>query len=166
VVATGNVYDCNVGHPPGKYNGVYVFNADRSRFNADGYDWQSVPVDTGAPLSESYSVIENNQPNPVVADLDNDGRPDVVAGTSSGLTVAPNVIRIWRNADATPFSGGWTSSTVTTTVATYSGILEVAVVDLDRDGWRDIVSAHYYGPAEGGVYVWHNDHTPFAHVGN
>ena len=115
----------------------------------------------GIPLTPTGSYCE-----PVIADLDNDGRPDVVAGTSSGLTVAPNVIRIWRNADATPFSGGWTSSTVTTTVATYSGILEVAVVDLDRDGWRDIVSAHYYGPAEGGVYVWHNDHTPFTGTWN
>jgi hypothetical protein len=31
VIVTGNVYDCAVGHPPGKYNGVYIFNADRSR---------------------------------------------------------------------------------------------------------------------------------------
>ena len=50
VVATGNVYDCYAGYPPSRYDGVYIFNADRSRFNEDGFDWQSVPVDTGAPL--------------------------------------------------------------------------------------------------------------------
>ncbi len=64
VVATGNVYDCAVGHPPGKYNGVYLFNADRSRFNQAGFDWRTLPIDTGAPLSEDYNLIENNQPNP------------------------------------------------------------------------------------------------------
>ena len=53
IVATGNVYDCSVGHPPGKYNGVYVFNADRSRYVKNEFDWSTGPVDTGAPLSES-----------------------------------------------------------------------------------------------------------------
>lgn len=62
VVAMGNVYDCSVGHPPGKYNGVYLFHADRSCFVSGAYDWRSPPVDTGAPLSEAYSVIENVQP--------------------------------------------------------------------------------------------------------
>ena len=78
VVATGNVYDCDAGYPPSRYNGVYIFNADRSRFNTGGFDWRTVPVDTGAPLSEDYNVIESAQPNPAVADLDGDGSMEIL----------------------------------------------------------------------------------------
>ncbi|MCK4898986.1 MAG: VCBS repeat-containing protein, partial [Anaerolineales bacterium] len=53
-VVIGNVYDCIPGYPS-RYNGAFIFNADRSRFNASGYDWRSTPVDTGAPLSENYN---------------------------------------------------------------------------------------------------------------
>lgn len=84
LVVTGNVYDCAIGHPPGRYNGLYIFNADRSRFNAGGFDWRTLPVDTGAPLSEDYNVIENNQPNPVVADLDGDGIREIIYSSYDG----------------------------------------------------------------------------------
>ena len=39
VIAVGNVYDCISGYPS-RYNGVYIFNADRSRFTSGGYDWE------------------------------------------------------------------------------------------------------------------------------
>ncbi|MFN2225340.1 MAG: FG-GAP repeat domain-containing protein, partial [Anaerolineae bacterium] len=84
VVATGNVYDCSVGHPPGKYNGVYLFNADRTRFAGSGYDWSAPPVDTGGPLTEDYGIIENNQPNPAVADLDGDGEQEILYASYDG----------------------------------------------------------------------------------
>ncbi len=32
IVATGNMYQCTSGYPS-KYNAVFIFNADRSRFN-------------------------------------------------------------------------------------------------------------------------------------
>ena len=35
-----------------------IFNADRSRFKEDGFDWNTPPVDSGAPLSQDYGVIE------------------------------------------------------------------------------------------------------------
>ncbi len=44
VVATGNVYDCSADPYASRYDGVYVFNADRSRFNDDGFDWRSAPI--------------------------------------------------------------------------------------------------------------------------
>jgi hypothetical protein len=84
VIAVGNVYDCNAGYPPSRYNGVYIFNADRSRFNANGYDWSIGPVDTGAPISEDYNVIESAQPNPALADLDGDGELEILYASYDG----------------------------------------------------------------------------------
>ena len=85
VVATGNVYDCNAGYPPSRYIGVYIFNADRSRFN----EWR-LQLGNGASgyrahrLSESYSFIESAMPNPVVADLDGDGEKEILFASYDG----------------------------------------------------------------------------------
>ena len=133
VVATGNVYDCSVGHPPGKYNGVYLFNADRSRFQAGGYDWQTLPVDTGAPLSEEYEVIENNQPNPAVADLDGDGEMEIIFSSYDGRVHA-----FWL--DKTEH-GNWP-------YAVYAGgsyrlASEPAVADLNADGYAEVIVASW-----------------------
>jgi uncharacterized repeat protein (TIGR01451 family) len=135
VVVTGNVYDCAVGHPPGKYNGVYVFNADRSRFNADGYDWQNVPVDTGAPLSEDYSVIENNQPNPVVADLDGDGTLEILYASYDGRVHA-----FWL--DKTEH-GNWPHSVYNSSEGFYRFASEPVVADLDDDGHAEVILASW-----------------------
>ena len=132
VVAVGNVYDCAVGHPPGKYNGVYVFDADRSRFNSGGYDWRAVPVDTGAPLSEDWNEIENNQPNPVVVDLDGDGEKEILYASYDGRVHA-----FWL--DKTEHYN-WPYS-----VYPGSGPLqfasEPAVADLNDDGFAEVIFA-------------------------
>jgi len=129
VVATGNVYDCSVGHPPGKYNGIYLFNADRSRFQADGYDWQTLPVDTGAPLSEDYDVIENNQPNPAVADLDGDCEMEIVYSSYDGRVHA-----FWL--DKTEH-GNWPYSVHTGGLYRFAS--EPVVVDLNSDGQAEVI---------------------------
>ena len=133
VVATGNVYDCSVGHPPGRYNGVYLFNADRSRFQADGYDWQTLPVDTGAPLSEDYDVIENNQPNPVVVDLDGDGELEIVYSSYDGRVHA-----FWL--DKTEH-GNWPYSVFTG--GPYRFASEPVVADLNADGYAEVIVASW-----------------------
>ncbi len=133
VVATGNVYDCSVGHPPGKYNGVYVFNADRSRFNSGGYDWRTLPVDTGAPLSEDYDVIENAQPNPVLADLDGDGRLEILYASYDGRMHA-----FWL--DKTEH-GHWPYAVYTG--GPYRFASEPAVADLDGNGLAEVIFASW-----------------------
>ena len=133
VVATGNVYDCSVGHPPGKYNGVYLFNADRSRFQAGGYDWQTLPVDTGAPLSEEYEVIENNQPNPAVADLDGDGEMEIIYSSYDGRVHA-----FWL--DKTEH-GNWPYAVYAG--GSYRFASEPAVADLNADGYAEVIVASW-----------------------
>jgi len=133
VVATGNVYDCSLGHPPGKYNGIYLFNADRSRFHAGDYDWQILPVDTGAPLSENYDVIENNQPNPAVADLDGDGEMEIVYSSYDGRVHA-----FWL--DKTEH-GNWPHAVYTG--GPYRFASEPAVADLNADGYAEVIVASW-----------------------
>jgi uncharacterized repeat protein (TIGR01451 family) len=129
VVAVGNVYDCAVGHPPGKYMGVYVFNADRSRFNSGGHDWRTPPIDTGAPLSEDWTVILDAMPNPALADLDGDGELEILYASYDG-----RVHVFWldgtehHNWPYAVYTGGG-----------YRFASEPAVADLDNDGTAEVV---------------------------
>ncbi|MFZ5915546.1 MAG: FG-GAP-like repeat-containing protein [Chloroflexota bacterium] len=141
VITTGNVYDCSVGHPPGKYNGVYIFNADRSRFNAGGYNWENPPVDTGAPLSEDYGDIENNQPNPAVADLDGDGELEILYASYDGRVHA-----FWL--DKTEH-GDWPYSVYDAGEGFYRFASEPTVADLDGDGHAEVIFASWTEKSSG-----------------
>jgi uncharacterized repeat protein (TIGR01451 family) len=131
VVATGNVYDCYAGYPPSKYDGVYIFNADRSRFNADGFDWRSVPVDTGSPLSEDYNLIESAEPNPAVADLDGDGRKEIIYASYDGRVHA-----FWL--DKTEH-GNWPYSVYKPAEGFYRFASEPVIADLDHNGHAEVI---------------------------
>jgi uncharacterized repeat protein (TIGR01451 family) len=135
VIVTGNVYDCATTYPPSKYNGVYVFNADRSRFNASVYDWRSPPVDTGAPLSEDYNLIENAQPDPVVADLDGDGRLEILYASYDGRMHA-----FWL--DKTEH-GNWPYSVYQPAEGFYRFASQPVVADLDDDGHAEVIFASW-----------------------
>ncbi|MGD8463283.1 MAG: FG-GAP-like repeat-containing protein [Anaerolineae bacterium] len=134
LVAVGNVYDCIPGYPS-RYNGVYVFNSDRSRFVAEGYDWQAGPVDTGAPLSEDYGLIENNQPNPVVADLDGDGQREILYASYDGRVHA-----FWL--DKTEH-GNWPYAVYQPTEGLFRFASEPVVVDLEGDGQAEVIFASW-----------------------
>lgn len=131
IIVTGNVYDCDVGHPPGLYNGVYIFNADRSRFNQGGYDWSDPPVDTGAPLTEDYNVIDNCQPNPVVADLEGDGEKEILFSSYDGRVHA-----FWL--DKTEHDS-WPYSVYNSSEGFFRFASEPVVADLDGDGPAEVI---------------------------
>ncbi len=142
VVVTGNVYDCNAGYPPSRYIGVYIFNADRSRFNEDGYNWETVPINTGAPLSEDYSVIESAMPNPVVADLDGDGKMEILFASYDGRLHA-----FWL--DKTEHHN-WPYN-VSNTGPGIRFASEPVVADLDNDGFAEVIFTSW--PQKGSNYV-------------
>ncbi len=133
IVATGNMYDCNAGYPPSRYNAVYIFNADRSRFKdtAHGFNWETIPLDTGAPLSEDYNVIESVEPNPVVVDLDNDGFKEILYSSYDGRVHA-----FWL--DKTEHHN-WPYSVYNPSEGFYRFASEPVVADLDNDGSPEVI---------------------------
>jgi FG-GAP-like repeat len=147
VVVTGNVYDCAIGHPPGQYTGVYIFNMDRSRFQSSGFDWQVVPVDTGAPLSEDYNVIENCQPNPVVVDLDGDGQKEVLFASYDGRMHA-----FWLDKSE---HGNWPYSVYQPIEGYYRFASEPVVVDLDGDTLAEVIFTSWVQKGTGGTGKLH-----------
>jgi hypothetical protein len=130
----GNVYDCISGYPS-KYNGPFLFNADRSRFNVSGFDWSSTPIDTGVPLSQDYNVIESNQPNPVAADLDGDGVLELLFSSYDGRVHA-----FWL--DKTEH-GAWPYSVYSPAEGTLRFASEPTVADLDNDGHAEVIFASW-----------------------
>ena len=134
VAAVGNVYDCHEGHPPGKYHGLYVFNADRTRFDSGDYDWRTVPTDTGAPLSEDWHDIESAQPNPVVADLDGDGEREILFSSYDGRLHAFWLDKSERhNWPYAVYDGS----------GPYRFASEPTVADLDDNGYAEVIFASW-----------------------
>jgi hypothetical protein len=84
----GNVYDCTLGQPAGdRYHLPWLFEADRTRFDSSGYDWTAVPAPSAGSilLSEgNYALIEDAQPNAVVADIDGDGKKEILYASYDG----------------------------------------------------------------------------------
>lgn len=130
VIVVGNMYDCIPGYPS-QYLTAFLFNPDRSRFTAGGYDWRIPPLDTGAPLSEDYNQIESNQPNPAAADLDGDGRLEILFPSYDGRIHA-----FWL--DKTEH-GSWPYSIMQAGDGVIRFASEPTVADLDHDGQAEVL---------------------------
>ena len=141
VIATGNVYDCGYGDYPSQYTGIFIFNADRSRYQNGPYDWRQAPVDTGAPLSEDYNQIENAQPNPVTVDLDGDGLLEVLFASYDGRLHA-----YWL--DKTEH-GSWPYTVNQTSEGIYRFASEPAIADLNADGKAEVIFASWVEKGSG-----------------
>jgi hypothetical protein len=135
VVAVGNVHDCHTAPYTDLYNTPFVFRADRSRFQAGGLDWTTVPTDTGEPLSEDWSLIENAQPNPVSVDLDGDGQLEILFASYDGKMHC-----FWL--DQTE-KGNWPYSVHHPQEGFYRFASEPAVADLDGDGKAEVIFASW-----------------------
>ncbi len=134
IVVVGNVHDCSgydsaTDSYPSQYYGPFIFNADRTRFNSGGFDWRSTPVDTGAPLNEDYDVIENVRANPVVVDLDSDGRKEILFASYDGRLHA-----FWLDKSE---HGSWPYTANTAAGIEYAS--EPVVADLDNNGSAEVL---------------------------
>ncbi|WP_457665140.1 FG-GAP repeat domain-containing protein [Thiolapillus sp.] len=136
VVAVGNMYDCSPGYQS-KYNAPFIFNADRSRFNISGVDWERGPSsDTGSPLSEDYNKIESNQPNTVVADLDGDNEKEILFPSYDGRLHA-----FWLDKSE---HGNWPYEVdAHASEGFYRFASEPVVADLDNDGKAEVIFASW-----------------------
>jgi outer membrane protein assembly factor BamB len=131
VIVAGSVYDCSIGGYPPQYTGPFIFNKDRTRFNSGGYDWRTSPVDTGAPLSIEWNVIQTAEPNPVVADLDNDGKLEILYSSFDGKVHA-----FWL--DKTEH-GAWPFKVHNPAEGVIRFASEPVVADLDGIGGAEVI---------------------------
>jgi uncharacterized repeat protein (TIGR01451 family) len=135
VVVIGDVHNCNTSPYTDLYNTPYILNLDRSRFNADGFDWTTPPVNTGAPVIQNYNVIESVQPNPVTVDLDGDGNLEILYPSYDGKMHA-----FWL--DKTEH-GNWPYSAYNAAEGFYRFASEPVVADLDNDGHPEVIFASW-----------------------
>lgn len=133
VVVIGDVHDCNTSPYTDLYNTPYILNLDRTRFNADGFDWTTPPTNTGAPIIQNYNVIESVQPNPVTVDLDGDGNLEILYPSYDGRVHA-----FWldksehHNWPYHVYTGG-----------AYRFATEPTIADLDNDGYAEVIFASW-----------------------
>ena len=134
IVVIGNFYDCSGGTEVDLFQMPLVLERDRSRWAAGSYDWTALPVPDGkaGPLSQDSSVIEDNQPNAVVADLDGDGEKEILFPSYDGRLHA-----YWL--DKTEH-GSWPYD-LNPTPHPIRFATPPAVVDLDGDGKAEVIFA-------------------------
>jgi hypothetical protein len=134
-VVMGNVYNCGTSPYTSLYEMPFIFNADRTRWSGDGFDWVAIPVPDAqaAPLIEDYGVIESNMSNPVAADLDGDGFMEILYPSYDGRVHA-----FWL--DKTEH-GNWPYAVYTG--GPYRFASEPTVADLDNDGHAEVIFASW-----------------------
>lgn len=132
-VVIGNVYNCGTSPYTDLYEIPFVFNGDRTRWQAGSYDWTVLPnpAPDSAPLSEDYNQIENSRPNPTAADLDGDGKLEILYPSYDGRVHA-----YWL--DKTEH-GSWPYAVKKSNESFIRFASEVVVADLDADGSAEVI---------------------------
>jgi hypothetical protein len=148
-IVVGNVYNCGTNPYTSLYRMPFLLRLDRTRWSGSGFDWTAIPLPGpgSAPRSEDYNVIETALPNPVPADLDGDGRLEILFPSYDGKLHA-----YWL--DKTEH-GSWPYVVPSTGAGgdTFRFASEPVVADLDGDGQAEVVFTSW--PRKGGGQVGH-----------
>jgi hypothetical protein len=133
IIIVGNQYDCRTSPYSSLYHLPYILNADRTRWAGNGFDWTVLPAPAAGagPLSENYNVIETVQPNPAVADLDNDGLMEILYASYDGRLHA-----FWLDKSQ---HGSWPFQVTNPGEGFIRFASEPAVADLNDDGWAEVI---------------------------
>ena len=168
VVVIGDVHDCHTSPYTDMYNGPYIFNADRSRFSTGSFNWETLPINTGAPIIQDYNIIESVQPNPVTVDLDGDGQLEILYPSYDGKMHA-----FWL--DKTEHHN-WPYSVYDSSEGVYRFASEPVVADLDNNGSPEIIFSSWVEKESnltGSLFILNYQGTllqkvelPFAYSGN
>ncbi|MFN8597926.1 MAG: FG-GAP-like repeat-containing protein [Anaerolineae bacterium] len=137
IIVVGNVHNCGTDPYTDLYETPFILKADRTRWSGSGYDWTVVPLPANAqPLSEDYNLIENNVPNPVVVDLDGDGKREIIYPSYDGRVHA-----FWL--DKTEH-GSWPFEVDNHNAeGFYRFATEPIVADLDNNGKVEVIFASW-----------------------
>jgi len=137
VIVVGNVYNCGTDPYTSLYHMPFIFNADRSRWKASGFNWIAIPKpdSNSAPLSENYNKIETAQPNPVIADLDGDGLQEILYASYDGRVHA-----YWLDKSE---HGNWPFSVYKKSEGVMRFASEPVVADLNNNGTAEVIFASW-----------------------
>ncbi|HSX62576.1 MAG TPA: VCBS repeat-containing protein [Tahibacter sp.] len=135
LVAPGDVYNCAVGDPDGDlYYLPWILRHDRTRWAGSGFDWTVLPPQgaSGAALTQDFGVIESSVSNAVLADLDNDGRKEILFASYDGKLHAWWLDKTEKHSwpYVVPGSG-------------FRFAAEPVVADLDNDGCAEVLFTSY-----------------------
>jgi hypothetical protein len=146
IVVVGNVYDCGTNPYTSLYQMPFILKLDRTRWSGSGFDWTAIPAPGpgSGPQAEDYTVIESAQPNPVVADLDGDGRKEILFPSYDGRMHA-----YWL--DKTEH-GSWPYDVPGAGIR-FAG--EPVVADLDGNGQSEVLFTSWPQKAGAGVGQLH-----------
>lgn len=144
-IVVGNVYNCGTSPYTSLYQMPFLLNADRTRWAAGGYDWTVIPSPGpgSAPLSEDYNLIESALPNPVTADLDGDGKMEILFASYDGKLHA-----YWLDKSE---HGNWPYPVTQPGEGFIRFASEPVVADLDGNGTAEVVFGSW--PEKGGNRV-------------
>jgi hypothetical protein len=133
IIVVGNIYNCGTNPYTSLYQMPFIFNADRSRWKASGFDWTAIPLPdpADAPLSENYNLIETAEPNPALVDLDGDGFLEILYASYDGRVHA-----YWL--DKTEH-GSWPYSVYKPAEGFLRFASEPVIVDLNNDGKAEVI---------------------------
>ncbi len=144
LVLPGDVYDCAIGDPAGDlYYLPWILRRDRTRWVAGPYDWTVIPAPgaSGGPLIQGqFGTIEDAVMNAVLADLDGDGKREILLSSYDGK------VHAWWLDKTEHYN--W-PHVVPGTGFRFAG--EPAVVDLDDDGTAEVIFTTW--PQKGGNAV-------------
>ncbi|MBU4401079.1 MAG: VCBS repeat-containing protein, partial [Planctomycetes bacterium] len=136
IIIVGGVYTCPGEHPTDDdyeplYNTPFIYNLDRTRFNYGTYNWESDLPKTGAPLTNSWTVAPLKRANPVVVDIDGDGKKEILSSSFDGKLHC-----YWL--DKTEH-GSWPFPIYDPAEGTIRFSSEPTVADLDGDGSLEVI---------------------------
>lgn len=165
VVVVGDIHDradeaaANAGADlPHLYNELFIFNGDRTRFNAA---WSTAPTVTEPPLNpltnSDWEIINRCMPDPVCADVDGDGTLEILYPDFAGKLNC-----YWL--DHTQH-GSWPIDVYDGSTIEYAAA--PAVGDLNGDGKVEIVFTTFTqknGTKRGSLYVADGQGSVLQHI--
>jgi hypothetical protein len=143
LVVPGDVYNCAIGDPEGDmYYLPWIFRQDRTRWSGGGFDWTVLPAPApdSAPRSQDFGRIQTAAVNAVPADLDGDGRKEILYPSYDGRLHAYWLDKTQR--------GSWPFDVPGSGIRFAS---EPVVADLDGDGRAEVLVGSW--PENGGGRV-------------
>ena len=126
-------------HPPSEYMTIAVLNADRTRFKSTKLDadWSTPPTDLGKPLIQNKTSLPSHvAQTPVVADLNGDGKKEILFNSYNGKVHCYSVDK------TEPYA--WPYSLTKRSSPLFEYATPVVCRDLDFDGKMEVIFASFY----------------------